>query len=965
MKKMTKTALAILLSLCLCIGMIPAGIISVGAAADDSQSVGFSPDNFKAQIKKVSIGAPITGTDGKKYLPVDVHFFAVENLSDSEVVHFLEGYMKAQLKGGGLAESIKGLGMTLMGPLKTDAPLESNMWNWDWTPYDTGGGQGVIKYNVPLLEEGETQTVEQSQATGLTEANGVVVGDQVTIQIETVVNTNGFPENIVQELFPDGPSVFSDPFTFTVEELSNYPKEITVSQVDDKTVAPPAEVVLPYTGQPQACPYTDTDGYYVTLNDPETDAGIYTAVLLLRDGYKWTDGSTNGKPAIWAIDKAPITSVTLQNAELTYNSQEQHPVISSVTAGTLTVPAEGYTVSYSETPLYAGKYTLTVKGKGNFTGSASTGFRIDTIETDTCTHDYEKEYVDNNDNATHKVFCSNCGGCLANAEKHDLQTTARNDLETGEPLGKYHTNCRKCSYATGGDCDHNVQREYVDNGNGTHDERCSRCHVVFKTNEAHDLKATAVLSNVSGYEIYNGEVSVDCTKCSYHQDQLCSHAGTGRDDYVPAKGSYPNFTHRSHCERCKKLMFEEEEACTPGEWEPKGLAAHHTHCTKCGQEITGYHDFKGTRKITKFEATPYKGGLFNLFTRYNYRCYYTETCKDCQGVRQGYFDYPIIDVERWADYRAAFESIVKMNPEELQSFSDHDYLEGYKYFLMIPSALISPLYEATGTNEMNYANLDSEFLLNFTNTSDEGSCKMFDKDGKEIASHKPDNNKSVTPTGADRITASVGNGDEDEGALESELETWSVTEEDGAVLALSTDYLMSLDDGEYTYTACFSNESGQTAAVAVVFNIVHDEVGTKVTNVHPLGTMVNADGDVVSMNISKNTLIYTGESLELPSVTMTSEMGVEYAEDEDYTLTYYQVVEDENGEFTEVEIDREQITEIGTYNVVANPTRNGVLSGSAWAQFVVNTPLLGDTNQDGIATISDVNFQFATCYSNL
>ncbi|MBQ1453606.1 MAG: hypothetical protein IIZ23_06525, partial [Ruminococcus sp.] len=261
---MKKRLLAIVLSLCLCMGMMSAGITSASAAAADSgQAVGFSPDNFKAQIKKVSIGAPITGLDGKKYLPVDVHFFAAENLSDSQVVHFLEGYLKVQLKDGKLAESIRGLGMTLMGPLKTDVPLESNMWNWDWTPYDTGGGQGVIKYNVPLLDEGETQTVEKSAATGLTEVNGVTVGDQVTVQNETVVNTNGFPEQIVQELFPDGPSVFSDPVTFTVEEASKYPKEINIV-ADDKTVAPPQEVVLPYTGQPQECPYKATAGYTVS-----------------------------------------------------------------------------------------------------------------------------------------------------------------------------------------------------------------------------------------------------------------------------------------------------------------------------------------------------------------------------------------------------------------------------------------------------------------------------------------------------------------------------------------------------------------------------------------------------------------------------------------------------------------------------------------------------------------------------
>ncbi len=951
MKKITKTALVILLSLCLCIGMVPAGMLSAGAANGDSEPVGFSPDNFKAQIKKVSIGAPITGLDGKKYLPVDVHFFAAENLSDSDMVYFLEGYLKAQLKGGGLAESIRGLGMTLMGPLKTDVPLESNMWNWDWTPYETGGGQGVIKYNVPLLEESETQSVEQSQATGMTEVNGVKVGDEITLQNETVVNTNNIPEQIVQELFPDGPSVFSDPVTFTVEEASKYPKEIT-SSTDDKTVAPPQEVVLPYTGQPQECPYKATAGYTVSLNDPQTDAGIYTAALILNSGWKWTDGTTAAKPAVWAIDKATITSVTLTSSALLYNGKEQYPTIASVNAGSLSVPAEGYSVSYSATPKLSGFYTLNVKGKGNFTGSASAEFHIDTVEMDTCTHDFPREYVDNKDDATHKAFCTHCGGCLANAEKHDLKNEPVNDPETGKPAGKYRIVCTKCGYAVDGDCDHSVPREYVDNGNGTHDERCSRCHVVFKTNEAHDLKETPVLSTVLGYEIYNGEVSVDCTKCGYHEDQTCSHAGTGRDDYVPAKGSYPNFTHRSHCARCKKLMFEEEENCTPGEWAPYSLNSHHTNCTKCGQEIKDYCDFKGTRKITKFEATPHNGGEYNLFgfTRYKYRCWYTETCKICHGVRKGWFDYPIITVEDWADYRAAFESICKMSPEALQSFHEQDYLQGYKYFLLMPSWFLSPIYEATGTNEMNYANLQSGYLVRLTNTHEAGSCKMFDKNGKEIASYKPKDKKSSSPVGAD------GDENEDEGISEDELDMWSVTEEDGAVLGLSTDYLMTLPDGEYTYTACFSNENGQTAAVSVVFTIAHDENGTKVKNVHPLGTMVNADGDVVGMNLSKDTLYYTGELLTLPAVTLTSEMGVEYAEGEDYTLTYYQVVEDEDGEAVEVEIAKEDIKDIGTYNVVATPTRNGVLSGEAWAQFRVVESLpaiIGDVDGDGVVTIND------------
>ena len=732
-------------------------------------------------------------------------------------------------------------------------------------------------------------------------------------------------------------------------EIPEKGKTTEVVVEDEKTVAPPEEIVLTYNGLPQECPYKATAGYTVSFGDPEINVGIYQAMLTLFGDYKWTDGTTEPKVVAWAIKQANITSVTLENDVLIYNGKVQYPKIASVKADSLTVLSNDYTVSYSETPKFSGNYTLTVKGKGNFTGSASTGFRIDTINMDTCTHDYDKEYVDNKDDSTHKVFCTHCGGCLANAEKHDLKTRARTDLETGEPLGKYNTYCTKCDYEIGGDCDHNVEHEYVDKGNGTHDERCSRCHVVFKTGEKHDLKETPVLSNVGGYEIYNGEVSIDCTKCSYHEDQTCSHVGTGRVDYVPARAVYPNFTHKSHCERCKMLLPDDEE-CTPGEWEPKGFVAHHTHCTKCGQDMTGLHDFKGMRKITKFEATPYKGGLFNMFTRYNYRCWYTETCKVCEGVRKGWFDYPIIDVERWADYRAAFESICKMSPEALQSFSDNDYLEGYKYFLLIPSWYISPFYEATGTNEMNYANLQSGWLTDLTNTAEEGSCKVFDKNGKEIMSHKPDGKKSAAPTG--------GNGDnvgDDEGISEDDIETWRFTEEDGAVVALSTDYLMSLDDGEYTYTACFSNENGEGVAVSVVFNIVTDEIGKKVTNVHPLGTMINADGEVVEMNLSDDFLNYTGKPLDPPAVTLTSEKGVEYAEGEDYTLTYYQVVDGVDGEPVETEIAKEDIKDPGTYNVVATPTRNGVLFGEAWAQFKVVKYILGDADGDGKISVIDVS----------
>ena len=52
-------------------------------------------------------------------------------------------------------------------------------------------------------------------------------------------------------------------------------------------------------------------------------------------------------------------------------------------------------------------------------------------------------------------------------------------------------------------------------------------------------------------------------------------------------------------------------------------------------------------------------------------------------------------------------------------------------------------------------------------------------------------------------------------------------------------------------------------------------------------------------------------------------------------MTYYRVVDGVDGEPVEVEIAKEELKDIGTYNVVATPTRNGVLSGEAWAQFAI------------------------------
>ena len=214
---MTKRILALAIVLVMCLSLLP-----VSAMA-------FSPDNFKPKVRKAEFKVPLKIATGSRALPLKLHFNASENLSDPKAVYFVEGTLQATLQDGRKAESIRGLGMTLMGPVKPDVPLDSNMWSWSWSSTDFSG-TGIAYFEIPLLEDGETQTVEKSLATGLTEVNGLKVGDQVTIRVETVVNTSSFPPAVVEELFPDGPVVSSDPITFTIEDESSYPKTITPGQ---------------------------------------------------------------------------------------------------------------------------------------------------------------------------------------------------------------------------------------------------------------------------------------------------------------------------------------------------------------------------------------------------------------------------------------------------------------------------------------------------------------------------------------------------------------------------------------------------------------------------------------------------------------------------------------------------------------------------------------------------------------
>ena len=166
-------------------------------------------------------------------------------------------------------------------------------------------------------------------------------------------------------------------------EFEIYAKNITVDPV--------AATGLVYNGQPQALASEaeceggemrySLDGETWSAQMPTvTDAGTYTLYYKVVTGDDDPDTDYKKIENI-TIDKAELSSVTLEQSVLiydTYYHQPQTVVITKVNAGEVEVPADDYTVE-GDTYTDMGNYTVTVTAKEtskNFKGEATADWSI-------------------------------------------------------------------------------------------------------------------------------------------------------------------------------------------------------------------------------------------------------------------------------------------------------------------------------------------------------------------------------------------------------------------------------------------------------------------------------------------------------------------------------------------------------------------------------------------------------------
>lgn len=154
-------------------------------------------------------------------------------------------------------------------------------------------------------------------------------------------------------------------------EAAQKAAEQALEQITEMTsvinAVPSQSGVLTYNGQVQSPVWNNYDTTALDLGGVTsgTDAGTYVATFTPKEGYKWSDDTTDAKEVAWSIGRAVIATVPSQSGILTYSGQEQSPAWADYDSGKLTLG--GTTVGTN-----AGSYNATFTPTANYCWSDGT-----------------------------------------------------------------------------------------------------------------------------------------------------------------------------------------------------------------------------------------------------------------------------------------------------------------------------------------------------------------------------------------------------------------------------------------------------------------------------------------------------------------------------------------------------------------------------------------------------------------
>ncbi len=120
-----------------------------------------------------------------------------------------------------------------------------------------------------------------------------------------------------------------------------------------------------------------SSNYTVTYSSGLKNAGTYTVTVTMKGNYSGT------KKLTYKINPIDVSKckISLSKTSYTYNGKVQKPTVTVKDSKGKTISSSNYTVSYSGDCKKVGTYTVTIKMKGNYSGTTKLTFKINPTET--------------------------------------------------------------------------------------------------------------------------------------------------------------------------------------------------------------------------------------------------------------------------------------------------------------------------------------------------------------------------------------------------------------------------------------------------------------------------------------------------------------------------------------------------------------------------------------------------------
>jgi hypothetical protein len=141
------------------------------------------------------------------------------------------------------------------------------------------------------------------------------------------------------------------------QETADAASQAVTKLTSSINAVPSQSGALTYTGSAQSPTWNSYDTEKLTISGTTsgTNAGTYTAKFTPKDGYEWSDGTTDAKSVTWTIGKATVALPT-QSGTLTYTGSAQSPSWSGYDSTKLTL---GGTTSGTNAGSYNASFTPT------------------------------------------------------------------------------------------------------------------------------------------------------------------------------------------------------------------------------------------------------------------------------------------------------------------------------------------------------------------------------------------------------------------------------------------------------------------------------------------------------------------------------------------------------------------------------------------------------------------------------